>query len=121
MSSVTNTLENWRPLCTRKVKPMKSGTTVQSRDQVLIGAFTLADFSIFANKRRSTWGPFFNDRLIVFSSNPTAADNLQAFRVPGQGATRLRLAFAGDLANAKRKQTMLRVMRPRTAAADDRA
>src|SRR5438046_1974248 len=38
MSSVTKHLMNWRPLWTRNVWPMNSGTTVQSRDQVLIGS-----------------------------------------------------------------------------------
>src|SRR5262249_8306044 len=38
MSSVTNSFINCRPLCTRNVCPIKSGTTVQSRDQVLIGS-----------------------------------------------------------------------------------
>src|SRR5215831_3303739 len=68
MSSVTKSRINCRPLCTRNVCPIKSGTIVQSRDQVLIGS-RCADCwrSTFANSRRSTYGPFFSDRLICFA------------------------------------------------------
>src|SRR5439155_19138098 len=49
-----------------KVWPMKSGTTVQSRAQVLIGSRRPRSSmrSTRVNKRGSTYGPFFNDRLI---------------------------------------------------------
>src|SRR5207237_5025945 len=70
MSSVTYSLMNCRPLWMAKVVPTNSGTMVQSRDHVWIGSFLppLACRSTLASKRSSTWGPFFNDRLICQNS-----------------------------------------------------
>src|SRR5262249_54446067 len=55
MSSVTNTFVNCLPLCTRNVTPMKSGTIVQSRAQVLIGSRlpVRCPFSTLASSRGS--------------------------------------------------------------------
>src|SRR5215207_4520409 len=39
---------------------------VQSRDHVLIASFCMPCFSTFARRRRSTYGPFFSDRLMLY-------------------------------------------------------
>src|SRR5215213_438429 len=85
MSSVTYTLRNCLPLCTRNVTPTKSGWMVQSRAHVLIGSrFPAAwAFSTLAATFGSMYGPFLRERLIcpnlpVFSGN--FADGLLYFR-----------------------------------------
>src|SRR5262245_23856785 len=65
ISSVMKTLMNCRPLCTRKVCPMNSGTTVQSRAQVLSGSLRAPMRSTLASNRSLTNGPFFLERLIL--------------------------------------------------------
>src|SRR5262245_55888820 len=69
MSSVTYTLRNCLPLCTKKVTPTKSGWMVQSRAHVLIGSrFPPAcAFSTLAATLGSMYGPFFRDRLMQHS------------------------------------------------------
>src|SRR4030095_12774968 len=68
MFSVMKTEWNVFPLCTKNVWPTKSGVTIESRDQVLIGFFAPALFilSIFSRRCDSTKGPFFNDLAINF-------------------------------------------------------
>src|SRR5262245_8042159 len=67
MSSVTNNFMNCRPLCTKKLQPMKSGTIVQSRAHVLIGSRLPRDCrSTFLSSFSSTYGPFLSDRLMPF-------------------------------------------------------
>src|SRR5215218_10373196 len=63
ISSVQYTLTKLLPLWTRKVLPMNSGTTVQSRAHVRIGSL-LPTLSCLAKSRASTYGPFLLDRLI---------------------------------------------------------
>src|SRR5687767_14372917 len=60
---------NLRPLCTARVWPTISGTTVERRDQVLMTFLSLFRFitSTFSRRGTSTKGPFFNDRDIFFS------------------------------------------------------
>src|SRR4051812_23710473 len=67
------------PLCTAIVKPMKSGTMVERRDQVLIGrlSFPPRAFSTLAIKWWSTNGPFLTERAMVTypSFHSTIADD----------------------------------------------
>ena len=60
MFSVTNTGICCLPLCTAMVRPMKSGSTVERRDQVLIGRLSLPAraASTFFCRCPSTNGPF---------------------------------------------------------------
>src|SRR5664279_4027783 len=55
------------PLCTAMVRPTKSGSTVERRDQVLIGRLSLVARTapIFLIRWASTNGPFFTERPIV--------------------------------------------------------
>src|SRR5882724_3403679 len=64
--SVTYTGINFLPLCTAMVWPMKSGTIVERRDQVLTTFFSLRVFSpsTFSRRCPSTNGPFFSERAI---------------------------------------------------------
>src|SRR5215203_3399031 len=54
---------NLRPLCTARVCPTISGTTVERRDQVLRTFLSLLRFitSTFSRRGTSTKGPFFSD------------------------------------------------------------
>src|SRR5581483_7211945 len=66
MFSVTSTGMCWRPLCTAMVSPTMSGTTIERRDQVLMGLrsfFAEATCTFFA-RCRSTNGPFLVERGI---------------------------------------------------------
>ena len=67
MFSVMYTGMNFLPLCTAKVWPTISGTTVDRRDQVLITRFSPPRFMIstFSSKGTSTKGPFFSDLPIL--------------------------------------------------------
>src|SRR5688500_3540447 len=69
----------WRPLCTAMVKPTKSGTMVERRDQVLIGRLSLPAraLSTFAIRCRSTKGPFLIERAMGCSlfHSPIAHDH----------------------------------------------
>src|SRR5579862_3772894 len=64
MFSVTSTGTCWRPLCTAMVSPTISGTTIERRDQVLIGlrSFLADAICTFLARCRSTNGPFFSER-----------------------------------------------------------
>src|ERR1022692_4244162 len=66
MSSVTNSFVKFLPLWIMNVWPMKSGTIVQSRAQVLIGSRlpVRCCFSTFASRRSLTYGPFLMERPI---------------------------------------------------------
>src|SRR5438477_1703841 len=72
MFSVTKTLLNVFPLCTKNVWPTKSGVTIERRDQVLIAFFAPDEFilSIFSRRCDSTKGPFFNDLAIKIIRDP---------------------------------------------------
>src|SRR5256885_6686095 len=67
MFSVTYTGTCCLPLCTAIVRPMKSGTIVERRDQVLIGRLSLPPraLSTFAIRWWSTKGPFLTERAIA--------------------------------------------------------
>src|SRR3954469_20010829 len=69
MFSVTNTGTWVLPLCTAMVRPMKSGTIVERRDQVLIGRLSFAPraLSTLANRWWSTKGPFLTERAMLIS------------------------------------------------------
>src|SRR5512135_2009584 len=58
---------NFFPLCTAMVCPMKSGTTVERRDQVRITFFSFFAFSTptLSSKCPSLNGPFLRERPIV--------------------------------------------------------
>src|SRR6185437_10139358 len=64
MFSVTSTGMCCRPLCTAIVSPTMSGTTIERRDQVLIGLRSLRAVAVctFFARCRSTKGPFFSER-----------------------------------------------------------
>src|ERR1700747_1379087 len=64
--SVTYTGINFLPLCTAMVWPIKSGTIVERRDQVLTTFFSLRVLSpsTFSRRVPSTNGPFFSERAI---------------------------------------------------------
>src|SRR6185503_14627887 len=67
MFSVTSTGMCWRPLWTAIVRPTISGTTIERRDQVLIGLrsfFACATCTFFV-RCRSTNGPFLVERGII--------------------------------------------------------
>src|SRR5512138_546809 len=66
MFSVTNTGTNFRPLCTAKVWPTKSGRMVLRRDQVLMTDFLLPLFasSTFLVRCLSANGPFLIERAM---------------------------------------------------------
>src|SRR6185369_5811772 len=66
ISSVTYTLMNDLPLCTRNVIVTNSGEIVDRRDQVLIGSWPPVAFSLatLACSFGSIYGPFFSERLI---------------------------------------------------------
>src|SRR3954466_2508445 len=61
---------NLRPLCTARVWPTISGTTVERRDQVLMTFLSPARFivSTFSRSEVSTNGPFLSDLLIGYSA-----------------------------------------------------
>src|SRR6476620_10211128 len=61
---------NFRPLCTARVCPTISGTTVERRDQVLMTFLSPARFivSTFSRSEVSTNGPFLSDLLIGCSA-----------------------------------------------------
>src|SRR3954447_25488245 len=67
------------PLCTAIVRPMKSGTMVERRDQVLIGRLSLPPraLSTLAIRWWSTKGPFLTERAIAGSlfHSPVADDH----------------------------------------------
>src|SRR5256885_4762046 len=67
MFSVTYTGTCCLPLCTAIVRPMKSGTIVERRDQVLIGRLSLPPraLSTLAIRWWSTKGPFLTERAIA--------------------------------------------------------
>src|SRR5262245_56411825 len=116
MSSVTNNFMNCRPLCTRKLQPMKSGTIVQSRAQVLIGSRLPRDCrSTFLSSFSSTYGPFLSDRLmpLLASTGQKFYKNqpFSAIKTP-----RNRCAHPG----ACNGSLILGVVRAGTAAANDR-
>ena len=69
MASVTNTGMKRRPLCTAKVNPTISGTTVDRRDHVLITFFSPPSMSTFTFFMRcsSTKGPFLTDLATLAS------------------------------------------------------
>ncbi len=75
MFSVTNTGTNFRPLCTAKVCPTKSGRTVLRRDQVLMTCFLLPLFasSTFLVRCLSANGPFLIERAMVLALRASAA------------------------------------------------
>src|SRR5262249_26889093 len=56
--------------------PTKSGTIVQSRDQVRIGRVSnvFCCFSTLASNRMSTYGPFFSERLMFFVPLPRSGN-----------------------------------------------
>src|SRR6266404_1117761 len=64
--SVTYTGINFLPLCTAMVCPIKSGTIVERRDQVLTTFLSLRVLSpsTFSRRCPSTNGPFFSERAI---------------------------------------------------------
>src|SRR5262245_62061078 len=64
---------------------MNSGTIVQSRAQVLIGSrWPVACRSTLASSRVSTYGPFFSERLMIYS--PFSQAIYSSFRpASGQG------------------------------------
>src|SRR5512137_3184402 len=66
MFSWTNTGTNFRPLCTAKVWPTKSGMMVLRRDQVLMTDFLLPLFasSTFLRRCLSANGPFLMERAM---------------------------------------------------------
>src|SRR5439155_5801629 len=57
---------NLFPLCTARVCPTNSGTTVERRAQVLTTRFSPLRFivSIFLNRDSTTYGPFLIERAI---------------------------------------------------------
>src|SRR5437773_1371645 len=67
MFSVTYTGTCCLPLCTAIVRPMKSGTIVERRDQVLIGrlSFPPRALSTLAIRWWSTKGPFLTERAML--------------------------------------------------------
>ena len=67
MFSVTYTGMNLFPLCTAKVCPTNSGSTVLARDQVLITRFSFLAFiaSTFFIRASCTKGPFLTDLDII--------------------------------------------------------
>src|SRR6266545_4513531 len=69
MFSVTNTGTNFRPLCTARVWPTKSGRMVLRRDQVLMTDFLLPLFasSTFLVRCLSANGPFLIERAMARS------------------------------------------------------
>src|SRR5690606_22053800 len=66
MFSLMNTGTCWRPLWTAMVRPTNSGSTVERRDQVLIGRLSLelTAASTFLSRWASTNGPFLTERAI---------------------------------------------------------
>src|SRR2546429_4998222 len=64
MFSVMSTGMCWRPLWTAIVRPTMSGTTIERRDQVLIGlrSFLAEATCTLLARCRSTNGPFFSER-----------------------------------------------------------
>src|SRR6516164_3214556 len=124
MSSVTYTFTNAFQLCTRNVAPMNSGTTVQSRDHVLIGSLFMPCRSTLARRRRSTCGPFFSDRPIERPRQESrrhtpCADNLDCPTIPRPAVTSAGRNLAPRVGTRSVPTTLLRVgaLRP---AADDR-
>src|SRR5580700_4167201 len=112
MFSVMSTGMCWRPLCTAMVRPTISGTTIERRDQVLIGLRSfLADATCtFFARCRSTNGPFFSERgmcsyALLADAVLTALDDhvvralvvtrLHALGVPAPRRHRVRVALAG--------------------------
>src|SRR6185369_8970456 len=79
MFSVTYTAMCYLPLCTAIVRPTKSGTMVERRDQVLIGRLSLVlrALSTFAWRWWSTKGPFLIERDMASSlfHSPVADDH----------------------------------------------
>src|SRR5579863_1708373 len=115
MFSVTSTGMCWRPLCTASVRPTISGTTIERRDQVLMGLRSLRAEATctFLARCRSTKGPFFSERgmlapsFFAASANPVLATlhdhvvralvvaGLETLGVPAPGRDRMRIALAG--------------------------
>src|SRR5260370_16953294 len=80
--SVTYTGINFLPLCTALVWPMKSGTIVERRDQVLTTFFSLRVFSpsTFSRRCPSTNGPFFSELAISLLYSSTRPQRPQVPR-----------------------------------------
>src|SRR5205814_972235 len=111
MFSVISTGTCWRPLCTAMVRPTISGTTVERRDQVLIGlrSFLAEATCTFLARCRSTNGPFFNERGMWRSQSADAVlaalddhvvgalvvTGLQSLGVLAPRRHRVRVALAG--------------------------
>jgi hypothetical protein len=68
MFSLISTGMCCRPLWTAIVRPTISGTTIERRDQVLIGlrSFFADAVCTFFDRCRSTNGPFFNERGMTY-------------------------------------------------------
>ncbi|MNL63485.1 hypothetical protein D3C87_1876260 [compost metagenome] len=64
------------PLCTANVCPIKSGEIIERRDQVLMTDLRdeLFIVSTLASRRKSIYGPFFNERAMFYLFF-TTADN----------------------------------------------
>src|SRR5690606_747215 len=60
---------NLLPLCTASVCPTKSGVMVEARAHVLMTFFSPRAFMsrIFASSFGSTYGPFFNERDMLYA------------------------------------------------------
>ena len=73
------------PLCTAIVKPMKSGKTVERRDQVLIGLLSdvAREVSTFFMRCKSTNGPFLIERAMCVpypvTPKPWNCDDAQSY------------------------------------------
>src|SRR5215831_877732 len=74
MFSVMSTGMCCRPLCTAMVSPTISGTTIERRDQVLMGlrSFLAEAVCTFLARCRSTNGPFFSERGIGLDASRSA-------------------------------------------------
>src|SRR5215472_2296459 len=111
MFSVMSTGMCCRPLCTAMVSPTISGTTIERRDQVLMGlrSFLAEATCTFLARCRSTNGPFFSERGMACSRLADAVlaalddhvvralvvTGLQPLGVPAPRAHRVRVALAG--------------------------
>src|SRR6266404_2817493 len=102
--SVTYTGINFLPLCTAMVWPMKSGTIVERRDQVLTTFFSLRVFSpsTFSRRCPSTNGPFFSERAISLlfldaaQTSPRGVPHLLESTYRSGNAVRLRAERANE-------------------------
>src|SRR3954470_20374434 len=86
---------NLLPLCTAKVCPTKSGSTVLARDHVLITFFVPAEFCDSTFFTRASWtnGPFFT--LLAIGLDPGLLRGLSALPSADDHPLRRLLLVAG--------------------------